>query len=142
MTWLLTAACQLRLQIYSLGTAEDRVAIMVDGHRDAMIVRNLLQHREIPRRVLLLSKRGAVDFPGRVVDACLEAQPRTALLQPIVGTSIHLEQHPRFRCSLSSPTVTALRPTLPGALDPSLFEDATHRRPRQLHPLVLGKQLR
>ena len=84
---------QLLLEAGFAGILEDRVAISVDGERDAVALADLAHEQEIARRILLFPEQGAHHLARGVIDRPRQGQPRAASFQPSMVGGVELQQH-------------------------------------------------
>lgn len=120
---------------------EDAMPIGVDGQRDPMVTRDVLEEQEVAMRIFLLAEGGGKDFPGGIVHRDEQDEAGTPALQPVMLGAIELDEHARLRHAL---TPTAMPGRAPGAWagDPGGTQDAPERCPRDRQLLALCEELR
>ena len=124
-----------------LGDEEDRVAIAVQGQRDATTAHHLTEQLEVPVRVFLLAKTGPGHDAGGVIDAAQQREIRTSPFQPVVAAAVDLQQHAFLGHALSTSAMTRSTP-LPCRCNAGSGQDAVHTRAREVDVLLGGEHLR
>ena len=135
-----SASCSSSVRGLALAGLEDAVPIAVQGERDAVPADRLAQDGQIAGRILLLTEGRPGDDPGRVVDGGDEGQARATLAQPIVATSVGLEEHARLGHPVAAAAVTR-RASTARAGDPGCPQDPPDADPTQRDPVAFGEQL-
>src|SRR5450756_1670337 len=94
--------CQLLLQRWLLGRAQNGVAVVVDAHGQSVAQGDGAQQQEVADLVLGKAKDEEDDLARGIIDGpdqrCLRPPP----LEPVEGAAVYLEQHP-FRGAAWAP---------------------------------------
>ena len=83
----------LQRQLLVLGHVEDRVAVAVDRHRDAVPHHHLVHELEVAFGILLVAEDSPGNHVGGIVNAAYQAEARSSALEPVVRAGINLEKH-------------------------------------------------
>jgi hypothetical protein len=137
----LRPASQLLLQAPGdLGVPlEDAMAVAIEVQGDALGAEDLTQQQEVAVGILLLAEDGGHDLARRIVDRSKQGAAGLIGPQPVVGTAVDLQQHPRLGHPIASPPVTWC-PALANRGNASRAEDPTDAGTTEDEPLAQRQQ--
>ena len=96
------ASCSAIVQGRRGVVLEDRVAVVVELQREAVVPEHLAQEEEVAVGVLVLAEEGGNDFAGGVVDGAEDGGWGLVWAEPVVEAAVYLQEH-----SFLKPTIAA-----------------------------------
>ena len=105
---------------------EDRVAVVIELERDAVLGQHLPKEEKVALGVLVLAKAGRNNGASRVVDSTQESSAVAIGTEPVVVATVELEKNPFLGPPLAARAVARLAPAASGleALFPANSSDA------------------
>ena len=119
---------------------EDRMAVGVEGERNAAALEQSLHQQEVTAGILMIAEEG-VDHAARgIVHSEQDRELRSVFAQPPVIAAVHLDQHTLPGHPLTAHPVLGRAPS-PRTAEPGVGQDTPKRSPAHVDALAFTKQL-
>jgi len=119
---------------------EDRVAVVVELQREAVVPEHLAQEEEVAVGVLVLAEEGGNDFAGGVVDGAEDGGWGLVWAEPVVEAAVYLQEHSFLGPAIAAAAVSGWPAALLGSLS-RLTAEALYACPAEGYALVAEEQL-